>query len=83
MRTFANPVLEGHYLATMAPTRTETTERHEVDSDRVQIPGDLGDPEIDMTPITVAGIALGALGVLVALKALKFRFVIGVGGGGR
>lgn len=40
--------------------------------------GDVGE-YIDDSPQVIAGVVLGALVTLVALKALGFKFVIGVG----
>lgn len=37
---------------------------------------------VDSTPMTVAGIGLLAIGILVGLKYLGFRFSFGVGVGG-
>jgi len=69
MEGFYHPVLESHWYA--------TNERHLVEPDQQDIISDLSGA-IDSTPRFVAGIVLGSMLVLVALKAAGFRFVVGV-----
>jgi hypothetical protein len=64
-----HPVLEGHWHATQA--------RHFVEPDNQDVLSGVAN-QIDSTPRFVAGIVLGAMVVLVGLRAAGFRFVVGV-----
>jgi hypothetical protein len=69
MTHYPHPVMESHFYATTGRNTMEPDSRDVMD----ELAG-----AIDNTPKFVAGLALGSLLVLVALKAAGFRFVVGV-----
>ncbi len=69
MAQFPHPVMQNHFYATVGRDSMEPDNRDILDD----ISG-----AVDNTPKFVAGLVLGAMLGIVALKAAGFRFVVGV-----